>query len=138
MAGCPSVCIHPSIRLSIGMYLYMSECCCLLLCLMSACPPVHLSVSLYACPCESTYVQPSVLQSTLCIQKCLYRRVNVGAVGEGKTFCLSFYLIVNPPIRSNVIIQFFMFLSVYQFVYCLFMCPSIRPSVKCKSACVRI
>ena len=62
-------------------------------------------------------------------------------MGEGKTICLSFCLIVNPAIRSNVIIQFrvwFVCPSVYQFVYCLSMCPSIRPSVKCKSACMRI
>ena len=32
---------------------------------MSACPSVHLSVSLYACLCASFYVQPSVLLSTL-------------------------------------------------------------------------
>ena len=36
-------------------------------------------------------------------------------MGKGKTICLSFYLIVNPPIRTNVTIQFLcMFLSVCQ------------------------
>ena len=56
-------------------------------------------------------------------------------MGEGKTICRSFWLIVNPPIRSSVIIQFYVYfcLSVYQFVYCLSMCLSIRPSVKYKS-----
>ena len=43
----------------------ISECCCLPFWLMSACPSVHLSVSLHACLCAGFYVQPSVLLSTL-------------------------------------------------------------------------
>ena len=37
-------------------------------------------------------------------------------MGKGKTTCLSFYLIVNPPIRTNVTIKFCVWISpsVYQ------------------------
>ena len=49
---------------------------------------------------------------------------------KGKTICLSFYLIVNPPIRTNVTIQFSVCFSpsVYQIVNCMSMCPSVRLS----------
>ena len=115
--------LNPALHWHVFKHIYLNVV------VLSACPSVHLSVSLYACLCASFYVQLSVLLPSL-----LYASVNVYfsvwtwvSVGKGKTTCLPFYLIVNPSIHTNVTIQFCVCFSpsVYRIVYCLSMCPSV-------------
>ena len=75
----------------------------------SVCQPVCMPTCKFLCPTICSYVHPFI-----CIRECLFQRVNVNACGEDKTICLSFYLIVNPPIRTNVTTVLCMFLSVCQ------------------------
>ena len=80
---------------------------------MSACPSVYLSVSLYACLCESMYSKHlfSVHPFT-CIHECLFQRVNVSAcppvsppyLSSRLSVTLSFvcFLFVRLSVRSSV------------------------------------
>ena len=106
VSGC--LCIHPSIRLSMGMYLNiyiwmllsatLSKICVSVR--PSVCQPVCMPTCKFLCPTICSYVHPFI-----CTRECLFQRVNVSACPrKGKTICLSFYLIVNPPIRTNVTI----------------------------------
>ena len=104
---------------------------------MSACPSVHLSVSLDACVCAGFYVQQSVLLSILLYASLdvFFQRVNVSACGQGYLSVLLFDRRSAHPYQCKYTVLF-MFLSVCQPDLILSVC--VRPSVKCKSACMRI
>ena len=66
------------------------------------------------------YEYPTICSSVhrfIYIHECLFQRVNVSAVGEGKTIYLSLCLIVNPP----------------NYKFCVCFCPSV-----CLCPCVRL
>ena len=84
------------------------------ICPMSSSPSTHLSVSMYACQCESMYVCPTICFSVhhfICIYECLFQRVNVS---------------VYPPVSPPVCVFKYVTLSACMFSFR----SSVRPIVR--------
>ena len=96
---------------------------------------LYASMNVYKTVCLSFYL---IVNAPIRASVIVYVSVRLSVCQYGKTICLAFFFIVNAPIRANVIVYVSVLLSVYQFVYCLSMCSFVRPSVKCKSTCMRI
>ena len=80
------LCIHPSIRLSMGMYLNIYIWMMLSVTLSNVCVSIRPSVCQPVCMPMCKYICPTICSSVhpfICIRECLFQRVNVSACGQG-------------------------------------------------------